>query len=237
MNMTKESDMYSKRLWLVVVIGSFAFGGIVGSASAQSVTGDLSGFYVGAQAGYGWGEVDWSDADLTSESVSHDANGALGGVYLGYQHDMSDMVLGVERSFSFANLEDEMFSAVNPADVSYETEIDMIATATARIGFQFDNLMPFARAGYAGADVEVRGTNTGIGDAFRNSNWEHGWTAGAGLEYRLTNQIMIGAEYSYTDLGKTNRSGSTDLASSYAISDVDTQIQAVVARVSYRFAY
>lgn len=234
--MTEESDMFSKRLWLAAVAGSFAFGSFGALASAQSITGDLSGFYVGAQAGYGWGEVDWPDADLTSESVSHDANGALGGFHLGYQHDMGDIVLGFEGSFSFANLEDEMVSAVNP-DVSYETEIDMIGTATARIGFQFDNLMPFAKAGYAGADVEIRGTNTGIGDAFSDSNWEHGWTAGAGLEYRLSDQIMIGAEYSYIDLGKTNRSGSTDLAIPFTISGVDTQIQAVMARVSYRFAY
>lgn len=229
--------MVSKRLWIAAVVGSFAFGGFGALASAQSVTGDLSGFYVGAQVGYGWGEVDWANVDLTNESVSQgDANGALGGIHLGYQHDMGDIVLGVEGSFSFANLDDEMISAVNPS-VSYETEIDKIAMATARIGFQFDNLMPFARAGYAGADVEVRGTNTGIGDAFSDSNWEHGWTAGAGLEYRLSDQIMIGAEYSYIDLGKANRSGSTNLASSYAISGVDAQIQAIMARVSYRFAY
>ena len=46
---------------------------------------------------------------------------------------------------------------------------------------------------------------------------------------------MAGVEYNYIDLGENNRRGVTAQGFSYTLTDVDTQIQSVTARISYKF--
>jgi len=66
------------------------------------------------------------------------------------------------------------------------------------------------------------------------TQWQSGWTAGAGLEYGLTPNWIIGAEYAYIDVGTANYQVGGG-AGSYAF-DVKTRIQTVLARVSYKFS-
>lgn len=67
------------------------------------------------------------------------------------------------------------------------------------------------------------------------SGWEHGWIIGGGLETKLRENVVAGVEYDYIDLGENNRRGVTAQGISYTLTDVDTQIQTVMARTSYKF--
>jgi outer membrane immunogenic protein len=192
-----------------------------------------SGFYLGAQGGFAWADVDWDNVSLTGEQFSFDPEGFLGGGHGGAQIQFHRLVFGVEGSVSGADLEDTVTSAVNPA-VTYTTEIDVLATVAGRIGVAFNSVMPYVKGGYAGGNVRTSGLNAGF-DSFSITDWENGWTAGGGIEIRRRN-FIFGAEYDFVDLGDFDRNGTTDIALfPFTITDIDTGIHSVSGRVSYLF--
>jgi len=203
------------------------------AASTGAKAGDWSGFYVGAHLGGAWAGVDWADISLTSEPVSNDSNGFIGGGHIGVQHQFNNIVVGVEASISGADLSDTTSSFV--PGVTYTTEIDTMVTVAGRLGVTFNHFLPYVKVGYAAADVSTTGNVSFIPDSFNISDWEHGWIIGGGVETKLGENLVAGVEYNYIDLGEANRSGVTAAGTSFTITDVDTQIQSVTARISYKF--
>ncbi|MER8742411.1 hypothetical protein NKH54_04920 [Mesorhizobium sp. M1004] len=70
------------------------------SITAAPVAYEWSGFYVGAQLGYGWGDVKGHDQNIGSGSSdwadSWNSDRALGGIHLGYNKAFNSIVLGAE---------------------------------------------------------------------------------------------------------------------------------------------
>lgn len=58
-----------------------------------------TGFYVGANAGYGWGVVDTNIAG----APNYNTRGFAGGIHAGYNYDIGGFVLGAEADFSFSD--------------------------------------------------------------------------------------------------------------------------------------
>ena len=59
-------------------------------------------------------------------------------------------------------------------------------------------MLPYVTGGFAWGHNEV----TDLFDGFTSDNTHYGWTVGAGLEYAVTNNWTVKAEYLYMDLGK-----------------------------------
>jgi len=208
--------------------------GYSGPRGAYAPFASWTGFYIGGHVGGAWSDVDWANVSLTGEHVTNDASGFIGGGQVGYNRQFGNVVLGVEATLSGTTLSDDFRSVVNPV-VTYTTDIHTIATVTGRLGFAADKVLIYAKGGWAGAQVDVSGHNPGLPDAFSNDSWRNGWTLGAGLEYKLSRNISLGAEYSFIDLGSKNYTGTTNLAIPYTITDHDVQIQSVTARLNYQF--
>ena len=66
----------------------------------------------------------------------------------------------------------------------------------------------------------------------RQDGW-NGWTAGLGLEYMITPNWIIGAEYDYINLGTASYEVGGGLGS-YTL-DVRNHIHQVLGRVSFKF--
>jgi outer membrane immunogenic protein len=194
-----------------------------------------TGFYFGGHAGYAWSQVSWDDVSLTAEPVNNDSSGFIGGGQIGYNWQAGAVVLGVEGTFSGAALSDDYQSVVNPAAVTFSTDINSIGTLTGRIGFAGDGWLLYAKGGWATAQVEISGRNTALPDSFSISDRRNGWTVGGGLEYMATRNISLGLEYSYIDLGSESYASTTALGFPFTVTEVDTQIHSVTARVNYRF--
>ncbi|MGI9415612.1 MAG: outer membrane protein [Hyphomicrobiales bacterium] len=193
-----------------------------------------SGIYAGMHAGGAFSDVSWDDISLTGENISNDTDGLFAGGHLGVQRQFDSFVLGVEAAVSGAEFEDTQSSAVG--GVTFTTEINTVVTVTGRLGYAFGRFLPYVKGGYAGADVQTAGTSQALADSFNVSDWEHGWTIGGGVEYLITENLVIGAEYSYIDLGDTSRSGNTStLGAPFRIADIDGQLHAVTARISIKF--
>jgi outer membrane immunogenic protein len=172
-----------------------------------------SGFYVGANAGYGFGNV-----NANGFANVGDLDGFVGGGQVGYNYQMGQFVLGLEADLQFADLS----SGNNLGLIGVKT--DYFGTVRARAGVAFDRFMPYITGGWAYGNVKTSIPALGF-----SSDRSHtgGYAVGAGLEYAVTNNIIAGVEYLYVDLGEKNILG--------AGTKVGTDFSVVRARLSYKF--
>lgn len=145
-----------------------------------------TGFYLGANAGYAWGS-----GEAGANLLGLDPDGFLGGGQIGvnYQFD-NNVVLGAEADFQGSDIKDSRFG--------YSTKMDYFGTVRARLGYAFGNVLPYVTGGLAWGHNEVKDTVLGLSA----DNTAVGWTVGGGVEYALTNNWTVKAEYLYMDLGE-----------------------------------
>jgi outer membrane immunogenic protein len=193
-----------------------------------------TGFYIGGHVGGAWSTVDWANVNLTGERVNNDARGFMGGGQIGYNQQFGAVVLGAEATLSGDTLSDD-FRSLKSLTVTYNTDVNRIVTVTGRLGVAAGQWLVYAKAGWAGARVDVAGRDTVGPDSFSFEEWRNGWTAGTGLEYKVARNIGLGLEYSYIDLGSQHYHGTTTLGVPVNIVDHDVQVQSVTGRLNLHF--
>jgi outer membrane immunogenic protein len=209
---------------------------------------DWSGFYVGLNAGAGWAQNDHSDLTPGGGFFTNgpggtfggtqriNSSGALYGGHVGYNWQMSNIVLGLEVAGDGANIRRTDASLFFPATDALTSKVSATVTATGRVGYAFNNWLPYIKGGYAGAQLRTTNFDT-FGDALDHSDWRSGYTVGAGLEVGLTPNWTMGVEYNYLDFGNRGWSGISGPAlGSFAESFNDNlHVSTVTGRVTYRF--
>lgn len=151
---------------------------------------DWTGLYVGGNLGWAFGNFD--NKTNGSASLSTDANGVTGGLYTGYNFQVTpNVVLGAEADFSLSDLTQTRTNG----GLSLESKSDWNSNIRARIGYSFDRYLVYGAGGLALADLEVSAN----GD--RDSKTALGWTVGAGGEAAITNNLSARLEYVYQDFG------------------------------------
>ena len=172
---------------------------------------DWSGVYLGGQAGYSWGS-DRMKQLLTAGrmplGVSFDVHpdSAIGGVQAGFNYQIGSFVLGVEgdveamRARSGFHDPSRVRSAGDPGGL-VRVQQDWQALARARIGYAFDRFMIYGTGGAAFTNFDYKYYNplAGFGEGGKFS--KTGWTAGGGVDYALTSNLILGVGYRYTDYG------------------------------------
>ncbi len=176
-----------------------------------------SGFYVGLNAGYGFGKSDWD-----FPAVSPSPKGFLGGLTLGYNFQTGSWLWGIEADGDYSAIKgsSDCFGG------SCETKLGWLATGRGRIGYTgWTNWLPYLTGGVAGGNIKA---TSPFGSA---SKTNIGWTAGAGLEYALWSNWSVKAEYLYVDLGKFD----CGVACGAATDNVSFKSNLVRLGVNYRF--
>ena len=165
-------------------------------ANVETVVADAPGFnwtgaYVGAHAGYVWQDITFM-SDITAKP-----GGLLGGVYAGYNFQLpSNIVLGVEADLGRGDL------SFNPAELGFTdyTAVDtqLNGHVRARLGYAVDRALFYVAGGASLARVALDDTDPGYdGD----SDTYLGWSIGAGVDYAMTDNLILRAEYLYDDYG------------------------------------
>jgi len=172
---------------------------------------DWGGGYVGVNAGYAFGQSEWSDPlnpSGNSSSGNFNVKGALAGITAGVSGQWNAFVLGVEGDFDWQGLQGSSNSSFctsiflsptagsAPAGLSCKTDSTWIGTLRARAGYAWDRLLLYGTAGITGANVQVR-----LDGQPRQTNFQVGWTAGAGLEWAFADNWTAKVEYLFVDLG------------------------------------
>ncbi|WP_108462883.1 outer membrane protein [Devosia naphthalenivorans] len=189
-----------------------------GTSSIYSPTSvsDWSGFYAGVNGGFAWGTLTSEDAAGGPETENNSDGFQFGG-QAGYNMDMGGFVIGAEADLQWANIG---YTEDLPGIGSFESNIDFYGTIRGRAGMAFGAVMPYVTGGFAAG----RGTSsvTDAGNVVTSQTANHiGWTVGAGLEAKATDNITFKAEYLYTDLGTQTYNGlpvgNTDVTHNFSV--------------------
>jgi outer membrane immunogenic protein len=155
------------------------------------------GFYVGINGGYGFGQSSWTGPGLaTGTTGNFNVNGGMAGGTLGWNYQIGQLVLGIEGDYDWQNIRGTMVGGgcTNIAALvgSCDTASSWIGTVRGRIGYAFDRIMVYGTAGGAVTDVKAS-----AGALNWSSSTEWGWTAGAGIEGAITDNVTAKVEYLY----------------------------------------
>ena len=193
---------------------------------AMPIAFDWTGFYIGAQVGYSWGNVDIT-VDGYDSDLSPDADGVVGGAFVGYNVQFNQIVVGLEGDIEASGIsgDDDDDDALLEADADNNWQ----GSIRARLGFAFDNFLPYIQGGVAFSDWDVSVRDVITDDEIDDSDTFTGWTVGAGLEYAFTQNITARVEYRYTDFGDSD----FDLAGNDVNADLTTNT--VRVGVAYKF--
>jgi outer membrane immunogenic protein len=236
-----------------ILLASVALFGFAGAASAADLPVRAAppapiiaaapiftwtGFYVGAQIGYGWNAND-NDIVLPTGFVvqsgdfGDSGDGFLAGVHAGYNYQIGSFVVGLEGDIEgvFGDDDDDLV-IVGPGGVVFTNygfagnALDWQGSIRARAGFAFDRALIYATGGFAFA-----GVSDGFGLVGDNDDTLTGWTLGAGIEYAFTNNLTTRLEYRYT-----NYDGGDNFFNNVALGSNDIEFHTIRAGLSYKFS-
>jgi outer membrane immunogenic protein len=220
-----------------------------------------TGFYIGGNAGYGWGRASTTyvapglpDGFIPPDQVAVSANGSarldptgfVGGAQIGYNWQFAPTwVLGIEADFQAFNLRgsfDGTFPIAEGNHITHtEVSADWLFTLRGRFGYAVDRLLIYGTGGLAVGKVNFKQINTFTGfsttDSFSATDTKTGWAIGGGVEYAFQNNWSIKAEYLYVELD--NISGISTTAGGAITGsfghDTDFKVNIVRAGINYRF--
>ncbi|HEV7252603.1 MAG TPA: outer membrane protein [Mesorhizobium sp.] len=147
-----------------------------------------SGAYLGVQGGYGFNE---SDVEGAGEEI--DADGAVGGVFGGFNAQTGQFVYGVEGDVGYSGAEGE----TDGNEIGTQDGVE--GALRARLGYAItDNVLIYGAAGGAAKQMTV------AEGAESDKKGMLGYTVGAGTDVKITDQIFARGEYRFNDYGSEN---------------------------------
>ena len=180
-----------------------------------------SGWYLGINGGYGWGNSGWSDPSVPFSSGNFNADGGLIGGTLGVNWQTGAWVLGIEGDGDWSDIRGTSCFG------TCETRNNWLATVRGRIGYSFDRFMPYFTGGLALGDIKA--TTPGFGS---ESDSRAGWTVGAGVEWAIAGPWTAKLEYLHVDLGDMT----CNVVCSTGPTKVKFDADVVRAGINYRFS-
>ncbi|MFN0263257.1 outer membrane protein [Tepidamorphus sp. 3E244] len=193
-----DADIHMVRAALSYQFGDLGAAG--GSASEPGMTLDgWQGAYAGVIGGGVWG-TSRQDNSFPATTGDYDIDGGMIGVVGGINWQRSRFIYGFEADISFADVSGQTNNGCGALQCF--TDVNWIATARSRIGYDMGRVMPYLTAGVAFGEVEV-GTRVPITVPLNDSDVKSGAVFGAGADIKLTDRIVLKGEYLYTNLGDT----------------------------------
>jgi outer membrane immunogenic protein len=206
-----------------------------------------AGLYVGAHLGGSWTNQIWTNTANTSgfgdlipgQGFSQHGSGVFGGGQIGYNWQASNFVFGLEGTISAM---DNRGSLLNPVfgarDDLFSWRTNWMATVTGRTGVAVNNNLFYVKGGYAGisnrlAVSDVVPPFVGSGS---DTQWHNGWTVGAGWEYGITRNWIVGLEYDYAAFESKGYQLAGTAPGPYSFDAKPRDVQSAVARLSYKFS-
>lgn len=173
-------------------------------APAPAPVTDWSGLYGGLTVGYAMGSASHSFSNGAPADDS-DPDGLLLGGFLGYAVQSGNIVWGGEVDIDFS---DYSGSYVNTTGSTSQGVIDGNWQGSVRgvVGIAGDlgarPALYYATAGWAVGEFDfLGGPSTPVPPGGGYSERMNGWTAGLGVDVRLSDSTSMRVEYRYTDFG------------------------------------
>jgi len=182
---------------------------------------DWTGFYVGANVGYGIGrdqtntfqdQVVVPAGRALNEAFKLSPAGVLAGPQIGANWQTGNLVLGVEADWQRTSQEDYACrdDCNGVLSITYDQSLRWFGTARARLGVAQDRTLWYVTGGAAWGQIDDNfSLYSKFFGVFPSVNATHelsGWTAGGGVETALAGPWTAKLEYLYVDLGSVTDS-------------------------------
>ena len=199
----------------LLVLGASAFAADLPSRRAPPVyvppvpVFTWTGIYVGGQIGYEFGRDAFQYGGILPYvyGAGYRPDGVVGGAHVGYNFSSQGLfgnllgaggVIGIEGDVNGSGYSRSV-GVIPGVTLSTRTPID--GSIRGRIGFAYDRALFYATGGAAFADLRNGYTNFGFPANVSIGHTRIGYTVGGGVEYAVTNNWSVRAEYRYTDYG------------------------------------
>jgi outer membrane immunogenic protein len=176
-----------------------------------------SGFYSGANVGFGWGQSKLTETFIdsatgailfTQSGTIGNINGGIGGIQGGYNWQLGNFVAGIEADLQAAGESGTAgfgcgICSATPVATSVTEKLSWFGTVRPRFGWSFTpTTMVYVTGGLAYGQLtdsgSIRDAITGISYSF--SKVSAGWTVGAGIEGQLSGRWTWKLEYLFMEL-------------------------------------
>jgi outer membrane immunogenic protein len=190
-----------------------------------------TGFYLGLNGGYGFGQSSWNTALGTVGGFKTD--GGLAGGTAGFNYQWGQFVVGIEGDGDWQNIRGTQTTAgpcVTVGVGSCNTASNWISTIRGRAGFAVNRALIYATGGAAFTDVKAWTAASPFGGGS-----EPGWTGGGGVEFAMTDSWTVKLEYLYAKFQSATCPASSCSAAAPATVSLNENI--VRVGVNYLFNY
>jgi outer membrane immunogenic protein len=219
-------------------------------AEAPPAVYDWTGFSVGVHAGVAGGDVtdpfslfdEYEGEEILSGELGLNNGGVFGGGGVGADYQFSGgFVVGVLADISATDIDGKLSIDLGDGNNSFSAEagssVEWFATPRGRIGYAWDRLLIYGTGGAAFGEVEssvsIDINGEGISESVKTDHF--GWTAGAGLEYAITDRITFKTEYLFVDLG-SEEVFSAQFGEDVSFTlDAETKFHTLKAGANFRF--
>jgi outer membrane immunogenic protein len=151
-----------------------------------------TGFYLGINGGYGFGQSSWNNA-VDGSTGNFNTSGFLVGGTIGGNYQIGQFVIGVEGDGDWNDFNGSTGFCNFP---NCTTQSDWLATVRGRAGWAWDRVLFYGTGGVAFGNIQAGAA----GFPFATGT-QTGWTAGAGVEFAFAPNWTAKVEYLYVDLG------------------------------------
>jgi opacity protein-like surface antigen len=195
-----------------------------------------TGLYIGGDGGYGWGTSKGTLTTATGVPLApygYSVTGPFAGGFIGGNYQFNRFVVGVEGDWQWSNLmgNNQVLAPIGAAGafpggpLTISTTVRDYGSIRGRLGVvAYDRFLVFGTGGWAWGDPSTFYAVTGAAPFIANGGNANGWTAGAGVEYALTDKILGRIEYRYTNLATSSftnvATNSADTGNRVPISDL-----------------
>ena len=200
---------------------------------------DWSGFYIGANGGWGSSRKCWDSTTAGGVFVvaegCHDATGGVAGGQIGYRWQAGTWVFGLEGQGDWADLRGSNISVAFPA-FRNTSKIDAFGLFTGQIGVAWNNVLLYVKGGGA-VPGDRFAVNTTIGNvlaatATDQTRW--GGAVGAGLEFGFAPGWSAGVEYDHLFMQDKTTTFTTPTGAFFT-DRIRQDVDLVTARINYRW--
>jgi len=198
-----------------------------------------SGFYIGANGGWGQSRNCWdfiTPAGATVSDACGERSGGVIGGQIGYRWQSGGFVFGLEAQGDWADFSSTRTSIINAA-FSTRTKTDGLGLFTGQIGYSWNATLLYLKGGAAVTtnSFEIQNSATGATLAAADATrW--GASVGVGFEYAFAPNWSFGAEYDHLFMGHNNNSFSTGNPIVVGAANRITQdVDLLTLRINYRF--
>jgi outer membrane immunogenic protein len=186
-----------KRILLAgAAVAAMTTGSFAADYSAPADVDVWSGFFVGIAGGGSFKTLN-TDVDNGVAEGDLDSDDFIIGAYYGRNWQSGNFVFGIDSSFNYIGFDEEdIFDGLGP---ELDVEANFLGLSRLKVGYAVDNTLFYAAGGLATTIIEATAFSLGVA-IDDDDDWAFGFTVGAGMEHKFSDNWSARLEYSYFNI-------------------------------------